>query len=165
MSEVADAANVRILLADFVNTDPAGKLNIIGGGISMVGVDPNLKSTIPHAVVARIAFPPKYVGDSPAIELALEHDDGTPVALPNPMGPQLLRVGAADALKPAVMPNTDVPPNAVWPSVQFAMFFSNGLPLEPNRVYTWRVKIDHDTREEWTEKFYVFTPSSGPVVG
>ncbi len=165
MSEAADDASVRILIADFVNTDAAGKLNIVGGGISMVGFDANLKATIPHAVVARIAFPPKYVGDSPAVELALERDDGSLVALPNPMGPQFLRVGSADALKPAVVQGVDVPPHAVWPSVHFAMFFSGGLPLDPGKVYTWRVKVDHDTREGWTENFFVFVPSSGPVIG
>jgi hypothetical protein len=165
MSEVAEAATVRILLADFANADPARKLNIIGGGISLIGFDANLKATMPYAVVARIAFPPKFVGESPAVELALEHEDGTPVALPGPMGSQLLRVGSADALKPAVIPNADVPPNVLWPNVSFAMHFSNGLPLEPHKVYTWRVKIDHYTRAEWTETFYVFTPSPGAVIG
>jgi len=45
------------------------------------------------------------------------------------------------------------------------LYFASGLPLSPNRTYTWRVKVDHHTREEWTEKFYVLTPDPGPVVG
>ncbi|MGB8382995.1 MAG: hypothetical protein WCG47_17395 [Dermatophilaceae bacterium] len=45
------------------------------------------------------------------------------------------------------------------------MFFAGGLPLAPNQGYTWRIKIDHDTRDEWTEKFYVFTADPGPVIG
>ena len=63
------------------------------------------------------------------------------------------------------MPGANVPPDAVWPNFSFALHFATGLLLEPNRVYTWRVKVDHETREEWTEKFYVFTPSPGAVLG
>jgi len=165
MSEVADAAVVSVLLADFANADPANKLNVIGGGITMLGFDPNIGATRPHAVVARISFPPKFVGESPALELALEHDDGSLVTLPGPMGPQFLRVGTADALKPVVVQGANVPPNTLRPSSQFVMYFASGLPLEPNRHYIWRVKIDHDTREEWTETFYVLTADPGPVYG
>lgn len=166
MSEAADAAIVRILLADFANADPANKLNLIGAGITMIGIVPNTNATVPHAVVAKVSFPPKFVGESPAVELALEHADGTLVTLPGPTGePQLLRVGHAQALKPAVAPNVDVPPNTVRPSHQLVMYFSNGLPLEPNSLYAWRVKIDHETCDEWTETFYVATATTPPVIG
>ena len=101
----------------------------------------------------------------PAVELALEHDDGTLVTLQGPAGPQFLRVGHAQALKPAVVQNVDVPPNAVRPSHQFVMYFASGLPLEPNRSYTWRVRIDHDTHDAWTETFYVATAATPPVLG
>ena len=57
MSDAADAATVRILLADFANADSASKLNIIGGGICLIGFDPNLRSTIPHPVVCQDCFP------------------------------------------------------------------------------------------------------------
>lgn len=165
MSDAADAAIVRVLLADFANADPAGKLNIIGGGISVMSFDANTGATVPHAVVAKVSFPPQFVGESPAVELALEKDDGSLVAMPGPAGPQFLRVGAAHALQPAVMPNAEVPPNTVRPSNQFVMYFASGLPLAPNRRYIWRVKIDHDTREEWTETFYVVTAAPGAVIG
>ncbi|ETW25866.1 hypothetical protein [Mycobacterium gastri] len=166
MSDAADAAIVRVMLADFANvTDPGSKLNIIGGGIVMMGYDPNIGATAAHAVVAKISFPPEFIGESPAVELALEHDDGSLVTLPGPMGPQFLRVGVADALKPAVVPGANVPPNTVRSSKQFVMYFASGLPLEPNKRYRWRIKIDHETRDEWTETFYVFTADAGPVIG
>jgi hypothetical protein len=165
MSEAADEAIVRILLADFANADSANKLNIIGAGITMIPFVPATNQTAPHAVVAKVSFPPRFVGESPAVELALEHDDGTLVTLPGQTGQQFLRVGHAQALKPAVSANVEVPPNTVRPSHQFVMHFANGLPLQPNRLYTWRIKIDHDTREEWTETFYVTTATPAPVIG
>jgi hypothetical protein len=165
MSDVAEAAIVSVLLADFANADPANKLNVIGGGITMLGFDSNTRTTMPHAVVARIAFPPQFVGESPALELALEHDDGSLVTLPGPMGPQFLRVGTADALKPTVVQGANIPPDTLRPSTQFVMYFASGLPLEPNKRYIWRVKVDHHTREEWTETFYVLTAAPGPVYG
>lgn len=165
MSDAADAAIVRILLADYANADPANKLNIIGAGISLLGFVPSTNATVPHAVVASISFPPKFVGESPAIELALERDDGSLIQMPGTGERQFLRVGQALALKPAVVQNADVPPNTVRPSQQFVMYFASGLPLEPNRLYTWRVKIDHDTRDEWTETFYVVTAAPTAVLG
>ncbi|KZS82298.1 hypothetical protein A4G29_12270 [Mycobacterium kansasii] len=165
MSDVADAAIVSVLLADFANADPANKVNMIGGGVSVLSFDSDAGTTTPHAVVAKVSFPPRFVGESPAIELALEHDDGSLVTLPGPMGPQFLRVGAAAPLKPAVFPGFNVPPNTLRSSSQFVMYFASGLPLEPNKRYCWRVKIDHDTREEWTETFYVVTAAPGPVIG
>jgi hypothetical protein len=38
---------------------------------------------------------------------------------------------------------------------QLAIGFPIGLPLEPKRGYRWRVVIDGDTRDDWTESFIV----------
>jgi hypothetical protein len=165
MSDAADSAIVQVVLADYANNDSGGKLNIIGGGITMLGLDPNSHITVPHAVVARISFAPRYIGESPAVELALESDDGSLVSIQGQGGAQFLRVGAANALKPAVVPGATVPLTAVRPSAQMLMYFANGLPLEPNRSYTWRVRIDHETRDAWTETFYVLTMDPDPVIG
>jgi len=35
------------MLADFANSGADGKLNIIGGGITMMAFDPNVGATIP----------------------------------------------------------------------------------------------------------------------
>lgn len=64
-----------------------------------------------------------------------------------------------------VVPGVNVPPNTVRSSKQFVMYFASGLPLEPNKRYRWRIKIDHETRDEWTETFYVFNADAGPVIG
>jgi hypothetical protein len=80
------------MLADFANSGADGKLNIIGGGITMMAFDPNVGATIPHAVIATVAFPPRFVGEAPAIELALQNDDGSLVTLSTPGGQQFLRI-------------------------------------------------------------------------
>ena len=71
MSEAADAAIVRVMLADFANAGRDHKLNIVGGAITMMPFDPNIGATVPHAVIATVAFPPQFVGEMPAVELAL----------------------------------------------------------------------------------------------
>jgi hypothetical protein len=67
MSDAADSAIVRILLADFASADPVNTLNIIGAGITMIGLVPNTVATVPHAAVATISFPPIFVGKSPGV--------------------------------------------------------------------------------------------------
>jgi hypothetical protein len=63
------------------------------------------------------------------------------------------------------LPGTHVPNNAVRPKTQIIMQFQNGLPLPPGTGYRWRVRVDQDTRDEWTEALYVAGASHGPVVG
>jgi hypothetical protein len=46
-----------------------------------------------------------------------------------------------------------------------ALNFQTGLPLEPGQAYTWRMKIDQETRDDWTTWLYVPGPPQLPVVG
>jgi hypothetical protein len=170
MSEVADTAHVRLLLADYASVDPQGKLNIIGGGIIITGFNAEGGVTAPFAVVAVAAFDPRFAGESPAVEVLLEQENGDVVTMPGPVGslgePQHLRVGASDPLSaPAAPPGMHIPPTAVRLRKQFVLYFAAGLPLAPGHAYTWRVKIDHETRDEWTETMYVPAVGSGPVIG
>jgi hypothetical protein len=166
MSDAAESAHVRLLLADYANIDSQGKINVIGGGVTAVGINEIGGTTVPHAIIAVVTFDTRFIGEAPAVELSLEHDDGTLVELPGPAGvPQFLRVGQADHLKPLLVPGLRIPNDAVRPHVQFVMFFSNGLPLSAGHSYTWRVRVDHQTRDEWTEKFYIPDAAPGPVLG
>ena len=156
MSEVASSAHVHMTLAVYASIDASGKINIIGGGITVLGIDAAAGVAAPHAIVAVVTFRTEFIGESPPVELALEHDDGSIVAIPGAIGPfgepQLLRVGAADPLKaPVSMVGANVPYDAIRPRAQFVMHFGNGLPLAPGRGYTWRIKVDHDTRDEWSQ--------------
>lgn len=167
MSVAAESAHVTLLMADYASGDSQGKLNIIGGGVTVLGLEETAgATTAPHAVVAIVSFGAEFVGESPAVELALEDEQGALVELPGPAGvPQFLRVGQAEQLKPLVITGRRVPNNAIRPSVQFVMHFATGLPLVAGRQYLWRIKVDHETRDEWTLAFYVPALATGPVVG
>jgi hypothetical protein len=169
MSAAAESAHVRIILADYVAEAQQGKLTIVGAGVSIVGVNVQTGLTAPLAVVATATFDPQFLGDHPAMELSLE-TDGQLVQLPGATDeiggePQYLRVAASEQLKPTVLPGATIPTEAIRPKAQMMMHFQSGLPLAPGHLYTWRVKIDYVTRDEWTESMYVPTLNPGPVIG
>lgn len=164
MSEASQTAHVRIFLADYAVADPGGKVTMVGGGIAIFGFNPATGTTAPFTVIAVVTFDPKCIGDSPAIELSLENDQGQLVQLPGQPGP--LRVGTSEKLNPPPgLPGIVVPNDAVRPRTQIIMQFQNGLPLPPGNGFKWRVRVDHETRPEWTEFLYVPTASAGPVIG
>jgi hypothetical protein len=163
MSEASESAHVRIFLADYAVADAGGKVTMVGGGISIAGFNPASGTTAPFTVIAAVSFDPKFIGDSPAIELSLETDQGQLVGLPGQTVP--LRVGTSDKLNQPELPGAYVPNDAVRPKAQIIMQFQNGLPLAPGNTYRWRVKVDHETRPEWTEVLYIPMASAGPVIG
>jgi hypothetical protein len=162
MSEASKSAHVRIFLADYAVADPGGKVTIVGGGIAIIGVNPATGTTAPFTVVASVSFDPKSIGESPAVELMLEDEQGQLVQLPGQPGP--LRVGTSEKLNPPVLQGANVPNDAIRPRAQIVFQFQNGLPLAPGNGFRWRVKVDQETQPEWTETMYVPTASAGPVV-
>ncbi|WP_141244903.1 hypothetical protein [Mycobacterium intracellulare] len=162
MSEASESAHVRIFLADYAIVDPLGKITVVGGGISILGFNPASGTTAPFSVVAIASFDPKCIGDSPAVELLLENDEGQLVHLPGQPGP--LRVGTSEKLNPPALPGANIPNDAVRPKAQILMQFQNGLPLPPGNGFRWRVRVDHESRPEWAEPLYVPTASAGPVI-
>ncbi|WP_424054412.1 hypothetical protein [Mycobacterium sp.] len=158
------------MLADYMVADPrTTKLTVVGGGISWITAAQNAGQTVPFSVVAIATFAPAFVGQSPAVELLLEDQHGRLVPLPGATGaqgqPQYIRVGISNPLPAAAFPTQRIPQDAVRPRVQILLNFQNGLPLERGHRYTWRVKIDQETRDEWTEWLYVSDPAPGAVVG
>ena len=144
-------------------------MTIVGAGVSVVGINVLTGLTAPISVVATATFDPQFLGDRPAIELSLE-TDGQLVQLPGPADaiggePQYLRVGTSEQLPPTVLQGATIPNDLIRPKAQMLMQFQTGLPLAPGRLYVWRVKIDHLTRDEWTQPMYVPTLAPGPVIG
>jgi hypothetical protein len=163
MSDVSDSAHVRIFIADYAVADPVtGKITMVGGGIGVCNLNPATGSTAPLSVVAIADFDPKFIGESPAVELALETSEGQLITLPGQPGP--LRVGVSEKLNPTQMPGADIPNHAARPKATILMQFMNGLPLAAGNGYRWRVTIDQVTHDEWTETIYVPTASAGPVL-
>ncbi|MGW4848237.1 hypothetical protein [Nocardia brasiliensis] len=161
MSEAAETAGVALLMADYANADPQSKLNVIGGGITIIPVNAETSATAPFSVVAIATFEARFVGETPAVELQLESEAGDLVELPGAIGrlgtPQYVRVGTAQQLK------TMEP--SLRPRQQIALNFATGLPLMSGQLYRWRVKIDHETRDYWTYDFFVSTKAPGPTLG
>jgi len=173
VSNVSKSAVVRIFLADFIAADTAGKLNMIGGGLSVVGVQgteagPIAGNTAPFGVVFSIAVARELYGEECSAELVLEDSTGRPVSLPTPdgKGEQVLRVAQNVTFEePNFPPGARVPRGSMLARTQWVLMFPAGLTLTPGGVYRWRLKIDHETRADWTEPFYVPAGPSPIVVG
>jgi hypothetical protein len=165
VSEVATDAIVRLLIADYAAVDAAGKLNVIGGGVSVIGYVQQVGTTSPFALVVSISVPPKHYNADCAVEIILEDSAGTAVSLPTPTGEsQIMRIGQAVRLEePKLMPG--VPRHELQARTQFVIGFATGLPIPLGQRYVWRVKIDTETRHDWTEEFFVPGPTPGPVLG
>jgi hypothetical protein len=171
VSRVSDAAIVRLFLADYASAE-AGKLNMIGGGLGLIGNASQVSDgaplgfTAPFVVVVSVAVPPELYGAECAVEVALEDSMGAPVSLPGPIGEsQVMRVAQNVTFSEALFPGTPVPKMTLRARMQWLLTFNAGLPLSIGQRYVWRIRIDGDTRDEWTEEFFVPGPAAGPVFG
>lgn len=168
MSAVSDAAVVRITIADYVANDASGKLNMIGGGLSVIGV-PTVKdateatttNTAPFGIAVSVAVDPDHYGATCDVQIVLEDLDGHPVQL-SAGGPMkdddLTTVHVREEIRfptPAFAEQLRVPEGAVRARWAGAVMFPAGLPLPPDNTYVWRVLIDSETRTDWTEPFFV----------
>lgn len=162
MSEVGDSARVTIVVADYATANDDGKFTIVGAGITLVGFDSKVTNrTAPMSVVAIATFDPEFVGKSPIVELTLETMDGVVVEMP-PGGdtpdaaPLPLHIKSGpEPLVPTRLAGLQLPDEAFRPKMQMLMQFSSGLPLTADQRYLWRVTIDGEKRDEWTESLYV----------
>lgn len=163
MTLIHDAA-VHILLADYIATDAAGKLNLIGGGITFLGDQGNGVSA-PFSVAAQVSVPEKYVGQRYALTLEL-HDItvGSVVTMPTPPSgaPEALRAQQVVTVAPVILPPHLAKPDDIMVTHTMAMQFSNGLPLPVGHSYEFRVQIDGDHRKDWFVRFH--RPSANGVI-
>lgn len=169
MSELSEAAAVRMFVADYAATDTVGKINLIGAGVTGVGVNQAIGSTTPFALFVSVAVPPKFYNVESAVEIVLQDAGGNLVSVPGAspgLPAQPLRVGQAVRFdEPRFLQPVDVPPKFLYARVNWALSFATGLPLTPGEGYVWRVSIDGNSRDEWTERFVVMGQLAGPVLG
>ena len=165
MSEIAENCAVSLILADYVAIDVAGKANVIGGGISFLGFDPQVNLTSPFALYAVVSTPlPPNHENQAALELTLVHSDGQLVLLPGNDGtPAPLRISQIIEFKLNQPAGTERPPIEFPSSVSSAVNFGNGLPLTPGVHYQWQIKVDGEVKA--TTSFMVPRPSAPPVFG
>lgn len=162
---LADDAVVQVFIADHVGIDGGGKLNALGAGFMVSGLQPT-GLTSPQAIAVTIDVPSRYVGQDFTLSLELRNEaNGSVVTVPGPSGsPEALRLVQLSKVERPNIPGLHLPPG-VPTRVQVVTAFVNGLPLSLGTQYTWRVEIDSQHHKGWTATFYVPGPPPGPVFG
>lgn len=164
MSEVSHRANKSLILADYANLDAGGKLNIIGGGVAMVGFEPSQGVSTRITLVATIDVPGDLLPAEFSVEVMLMRD-GALVNLPGPAGPQPLRIGEVQTLERPQLPGPVALRDHVGARRIILLDFSNGLPLAPGGAYEWVVQVDGDEDNRVSYPFVVAPPPAYPVIG
>ncbi|MBM9466885.1 hypothetical protein [Nakamurella leprariae] len=169
MSVVFDRSSVSLILADYAVADSLGKLQMVGGGLQIIGRDPATGMSSAFSLVVSLTFPPETVNEQYAFEVVLEDTDGRPIGLADPNAAEgaapVMRFGQTLQIEEPNFRGSGVPRRALPTRSHVVMFFNTGLPLPPGRVLVWRAKIDGESRPEWTVSFYVPAPPTAPVLG
>lgn len=139
-----------IILADFAETDQAGKVHMLGAGWSVTG-----PQAAPQAVVGFIQVPPELAEAPIVFTLRLADQAGELVEIPGPAGAQRLELtGQVEATVPEEWDQ------ATELSVAFSVNFT--LPLAGGQSYTWSLEVDG--KDLATTAFYVRSaPAAKPT--
>jgi hypothetical protein len=168
MSEVFEQASVSLILADFAVADQLGKLQMVGGGLQIIGRNHTTGVSAAFAVVVGLAFPPELFNEQYVFEVVLEDQAGSPVELTDPAAPpgsRMMRFGQTLQIEEPNFRGSGVPRRALPTRTHVVLYFNTGLPLPPGQVLVWRARIDGESRPEWTVPFFVPAPPPAPVLG
>jgi hypothetical protein len=126
---VASPIEAQVILCDAAQSDPAGKLHMLGAGWSVTG-----SPTAPQAVAVLIKIPWDRTNQPLPLRLQLFDADGQPVLLPSPEGeaPLVVTTALEVGRPPRLPPGSPI-------SASFALNIGS-LPLAPGR-YEWRLDI------------------------
>ncbi|HEY9310225.1 MAG TPA: hypothetical protein VIP82_20675 [Microbacterium sp.] len=164
MSEVSQHASLSLILADFAMMDATGKLSVVGGGVAMLGFQPEQGLTTRISLVAIVDVPSAYLPAECAIEVMLEQH-GELVQLPGPAGPQALRIGQATTIEKPQLPGPVSVRDQLSSRHIVVLDFGTGLPLAPGGVYNWVLQIDGDEANRLRYPFAVAAGAIPPVIG
>lgn len=164
MSEVFERASVPLVLADYAVADQLGKLQLVGGGLQIVGRDHAKGISASFALVVSLDFPPEVFNEQYAFEVVLEDTFGSPVELAAD-GSSVLRFGQTLQVEEPNFRGNGVPRHALPASSHVVLYFNSGLPLPAGEVLVWRASIDGESRSDWTLPFFVPAPPAAPVLG
>lgn len=168
MSDVYDAATVTMLMSDFAVTDGLNKLQVVGGGLQVVGRDHKKGLTKSFALVVTMTFNPSTINEQYAFEAILENPDGTPAQMDGPKGTGtggVMRFGQTLQVEEPNFRGAGVPRHALPPRTQMVLYFNTGLPLPAGRVLHWTARIDGESKPGWSLPFFVTAPPAAPVLG
>jgi len=157
-------AHVVVFIADYIGVDAASKINAIGAGFAISGLQPT-GMVAPQHIAVLVDVPSRYAGSEFAVSVELRNETiGGVVQLLGASGaPEALRVQQMAKAEPPVIPGVYLP-ELMFCRVQMMLAFPNGLPLAPG-LYAWRVELDGQTSPGWHASFYVPGPPPQPVFG
>jgi hypothetical protein len=150
---------VNVVLADYGQSDPQGKVHLIGAGWSMTAVGP--KGLTPDSCVAVFLEVPwdKCNRELP-VEVQLVDEDGNAVIIHTPAGDQPVHL-----TNPLVIATIPGAPNGSPGCGAVVLNLQGGLPLAPGHWYTWRVSVDSELRDDWSARFFVQRLPGVPTLG
>lgn len=140
-----------IVLADFAETDPAGKVHILGAGWSLTGPLPG-----PQAVVGFIQVPPERGTEPISFILRLSDRSGNVVEVPGLVGMQPMEIsGQIQVIQPEEWDGTS--------DLNAAFAVNVMLPLPQGLSYAWTLEVDG--KDLASASFYVRSnpPGSTPL--
>ncbi len=152
-----------MMMADYAQAE-AGKLNIIGATVTVIGRAPDVGVTVPFSLVVLLEVPPDHYGEECAFKITLEDASGALVTVPGTTPgdePQpVVQINqTARFAEPTPSPHLRFPEQyrqGYLPArVYLVIGFPNGLPLASGEGYRWRVTLDNQARDEWTAGFVV----------
>lgn len=134
---MASPIEAHIILCDAAQSDPAGKLHMLGAGWSSTS-----SPTAPQAVAVLIKVPWDRANQSLPLRLQLLNADGQPVLLPSPVGqtPILVERTFEVGRPPGIPAGSPI-------DASFALNVQP-MPLEPGR-YEWRLELSDDAFSEF----------------
>jgi hypothetical protein len=141
-----------LILCDFAERDPTGKVHLLGAGWTSIGPAP-----APHAVVLFVKIPPQV--EPIQIMLRLLDADNQVVTVPGSAGVQRLELSGQIEVPPDPSVPDDVPGQGTF-AVNATV-----LPFQPGK-YSWVLEVDG--KEEARASFLVRKavqpdPAAGPT--
>ena len=166
MSDISRAVELSLQLADVAITDAAGKVNVIGMFVDVIGYNREIGSTGRFTVIGEVLVPPELCPAEITTEIVLLHADGRVVQLPGLADQeQAVRIGMPQAVaKPSVVVDGHVI-DGLWARCPIILDFNNGLPLTPGTTYIWRLRVDGDDENARNLTFAVPGLPATPVLG
>ncbi len=168
MSEVFERASVSLVMADYAVADQLGKLQMVGGGLQIVGRDHAQGLSAAFALVVSLDFPPEVFNEQYSFEVVFEDTAGSPVELraaPVGAASSVMRFGQTLQVEEPNFRGNGVPRRALPARSHVVLYFNTGLPLPAGQVLVWRARIDGDSRAHWTLPFFVPAAPTGLVLG
>jgi hypothetical protein len=143
-----------LILAAAATFDATGGVSVLGAGWQVRPADP----LSPEALVVILRVPRRQSGTH-ALQLQLLELDGTPVTVPPPNGPGLMRFTAEITMEGLDEPAFKTP--LVGPyAINLPPY-----PLEPGKEYEWRLHVDDRTHPRWSLPFRTMSEDERAQLG